>query len=219
MRTAPGSATSTAGCCCAARSHPRAGRRRRRASRRAAQSPPRPARCAAHHGHRGAPRPPDARAGWAAVCAGWSPRAARCLACQLTALRAAGAWPALLRAAPARPPRRWLYRTAAPPAHNTRSRRLHAPPQWAEGLNKPLSETDPEIFDIIEKEKQRQRNSLVLIASEVRAAAARARGSGAQECPPCPAPDSCSGSHRPAPTAPPARRAPCRAELHVPVRV
>lgn len=38
--------------------------------------------------------------------------------------------------------------------------------QWAETLNKPLSETDPEIFDIIEKEKRRQRDSLVLIASE-----------------------------------------------------
>ena len=35
-----------------------------------------------------------------------------------------------------------------------------------EALNKPLSETDPEIADIIDKEKQRQRNSLVLIASE-----------------------------------------------------
>lgn len=38
--------------------------------------------------------------------------------------------------------------------------------QWATSLNRPLSEADPEIFDIIEKEKQRQRNSLVLIASE-----------------------------------------------------
>jgi glycine hydroxymethyltransferase len=33
-------------------------------------------------------------------------------------------------------------------------------------LNKSLSETDPELFGIIEKEKERQRNSLVLIASE-----------------------------------------------------
>jgi glycine hydroxymethyltransferase len=39
-------------------------------------------------------------------------------------------------------------------------------PQWAEALNRPLSETDPELFDIIEHEKQRQRDSLVLIASE-----------------------------------------------------
>ncbi len=39
-------------------------------------------------------------------------------------------------------------------------------PQWAEALNKPLSEADPEVFDIIEKEKRRQRDSLVLIASE-----------------------------------------------------
>lgn len=38
--------------------------------------------------------------------------------------------------------------------------------QWAAALNKPLSETDPEVFDIIEKEKRRQRDSLVLIASE-----------------------------------------------------
>jgi glycine hydroxymethyltransferase len=37
---------------------------------------------------------------------------------------------------------------------------------WAEQLNKPLSETDPELYDIIEKEKVRQRDSLVLIASE-----------------------------------------------------
>eukprot|EP00908_Phaeocystis_cordata_P021387 Transcript_3738.p1 GENE.Transcript_3738~~Transcript_3738.p1 ORF type:complete len:520 (-),score=263.12 Transcript_3738:132-1628(-) len=33
-------------------------------------------------------------------------------------------------------------------------------------LNAPLSETDPELFDIIEHEKRRQRNSLVLIPSE-----------------------------------------------------
>lgn len=38
--------------------------------------------------------------------------------------------------------------------------------QWANALNKPLNETDPELFDIIEKEKERQRDSLVLIASE-----------------------------------------------------
>lgn len=39
--------------------------------------------------------------------------------------------------------------------------------QWAEVLNAPLSETDPELFDIIEKEKKRQRDNIVLIASEV----------------------------------------------------
>ena len=38
--------------------------------------------------------------------------------------------------------------------------------KWAAALNAPLSETDPELFDIIEKEKLRQQNSLVLIASE-----------------------------------------------------
>ncbi|OQR93497.1 serine hydroxymethyltransferase, mitochondrial precursor [Achlya hypogyna] len=38
--------------------------------------------------------------------------------------------------------------------------------QWAKGMNKPLKETDPVLFDIIEKEKQRQRNSVSLIASE-----------------------------------------------------
>ena len=37
---------------------------------------------------------------------------------------------------------------------------------WAKALNAPLRETDPELFDIIEKEKRRQRDSLVLIASE-----------------------------------------------------
>lgn len=37
---------------------------------------------------------------------------------------------------------------------------------WAKTLNKPLSETDPDLFAIIEKEKERQRDSLVLIASE-----------------------------------------------------
>ncbi|CAG8439173.1 7426_t:CDS:10 [Ambispora leptoticha] len=35
-----------------------------------------------------------------------------------------------------------------------------------EYLNKPLIETDPDIFDIIEKEKKRQRESIVLIPSE-----------------------------------------------------
>lgn len=37
---------------------------------------------------------------------------------------------------------------------------------WAVALNKPLVETDPELFDIMEHEKVRQRDSLVLIASE-----------------------------------------------------
>ncbi len=38
--------------------------------------------------------------------------------------------------------------------------------QWAKNLNKPLSETDLDVFKIIEAEKVRQRDSLVLIASE-----------------------------------------------------
>ncbi|ETW05205.1 hypothetical protein H310_04194 [Aphanomyces invadans] len=38
--------------------------------------------------------------------------------------------------------------------------------QWAKDLNKPLKESDPELFDIIEREKQRQRKCLSLIASE-----------------------------------------------------
>jgi len=38
--------------------------------------------------------------------------------------------------------------------------------QWAATLNTSLAESDPELFDIIEKEKARQRDSLVLIASE-----------------------------------------------------
>lgn len=37
---------------------------------------------------------------------------------------------------------------------------------WANELNKPLKETDPELFNIIENEKIRQRDSLNLIASE-----------------------------------------------------
>ena len=37
---------------------------------------------------------------------------------------------------------------------------------WAEALNKPLKETDPELYTIMEAEKVRQRDSLVLIASE-----------------------------------------------------
>mmetsp|Transcript_6285 Transcript_6285/g.6886 ORF Transcript_6285/g.6886 Transcript_6285/m.6886 type:complete len:494 (-) Transcript_6285:155-1636(-) len=38
--------------------------------------------------------------------------------------------------------------------------------KWANALNLPLKETDPELYNIIEKEKDRQRDSLVLIASE-----------------------------------------------------
>ncbi|RYY88786.1 hypothetical protein EON63_01795 [archaeon] len=38
--------------------------------------------------------------------------------------------------------------------------------QWAKALNKPLAETDPELYNIMDKEKERQRDSLVLIASE-----------------------------------------------------
>jgi len=37
---------------------------------------------------------------------------------------------------------------------------------WAKALNKPLQETDPELWNIMELEKDRQRDSLVLIASE-----------------------------------------------------
>ena len=37
---------------------------------------------------------------------------------------------------------------------------------WAVPLNAPLSETDPAVFDIIEREKARQRDGLALIASE-----------------------------------------------------
>jgi glycine hydroxymethyltransferase len=39
-------------------------------------------------------------------------------------------------------------------------------PSWVETMNKPLVETDPELFDIMESEKHRQRHSLALIASE-----------------------------------------------------
>mmetsp|Transcript_68395 Transcript_68395/g.142604 ORF Transcript_68395/g.142604 Transcript_68395/m.142604 type:complete len:487 (-) Transcript_68395:166-1626(-) len=38
--------------------------------------------------------------------------------------------------------------------------------EWAKALNKPLQETDPELWGIMEDEKVRQRDSLVLIASE-----------------------------------------------------
>jgi glycine hydroxymethyltransferase len=38
--------------------------------------------------------------------------------------------------------------------------------QWAQALNKPITETDPELDDIMEQEKLRQRKSIVLIASE-----------------------------------------------------
>ena len=37
---------------------------------------------------------------------------------------------------------------------------------WARQLNAPLSETDPELYDIVEREKLRQQSSLCLIASE-----------------------------------------------------
>ena len=56
-----------------------------------------------------------------------------------------------LRASSLLQPRRWA--TAA-----TRS--------WSAALSAPLSQVDPELYDIMEREKQRQRNSLVLIASE-----------------------------------------------------
>lgn len=51
--------------------------------------------------------------------------------------------------------------------HPTVCSRSHARRQWVEGLNKPLRETDPELYDIIEREKRRQRNTISLIASEV----------------------------------------------------
>ena len=38
--------------------------------------------------------------------------------------------------------------------------------KWANMLNKPLKETDPEVYSIIQDEKKRQVDSLVLIASE-----------------------------------------------------
>ncbi|KAL4167531.1 hypothetical protein KRP22_013015 [Phytophthora ramorum] len=38
--------------------------------------------------------------------------------------------------------------------------------QWAAAMNKPLAESDPELFNIIELEKQRQRDCISLIASE-----------------------------------------------------
>lgn len=37
---------------------------------------------------------------------------------------------------------------------------------WASALNKPLKETDPHLYKIIEAEKVRQRDSIILIASE-----------------------------------------------------
>jgi hypothetical protein len=40
--------------------------------------------------------------------------------------------------------------------------------QWAATLNQSLEQSDPELFDIMEREKHRQRTNLVLIASEVR---------------------------------------------------
>ncbi|GMH40915.1 hypothetical protein BSKO_08819 [Bryopsis sp. KO-2023] len=40
------------------------------------------------------------------------------------------------------------------------------PPQWVSDMNKSLSEVDPELFDIIEKEKNRQYKGLELIPSE-----------------------------------------------------
>ena len=43
-----------------------------------------------------------------------------------------------------------------------RNRRLMT--SWVEDMNKGLTEVDPEICDIIEKEKHRQRSSLCLIA-------------------------------------------------------
>jgi len=39
--------------------------------------------------------------------------------------------------------------------------------QWLDTLSSTLATTDPEVFDIIEKEKRRQRDSIALIPSEV----------------------------------------------------
>ncbi|CAG8473827.1 7018_t:CDS:10 [Ambispora gerdemannii] len=49
---------------------------------------------------------------------------------------------------------------------NVANRRFLSALAQKEYLNKPLIETDPDIFDIIEKEKKRQRESIVLIPSE-----------------------------------------------------
>ena len=60
-------------------------------------------------------------------------------------------------------------RTSAPPLTLLYDMSVFVCPfQWVETMNKPLSETDPVLHDIMEKEKHRQRCSLALIASEVR---------------------------------------------------
>lgn len=58
-------------------------------------------------------------------------------------------------------------RAAAPLASSLRVRAItNESREWSRALNQPLVETDPALFDIIEKEKQRQRNCISLIASE-----------------------------------------------------
>lgn len=49
---------------------------------------------------------------------------------------------------------------------NTKALSTSTTLEWAKALNKPLHETDPELWNIMEDEKVRQRDSLVLIASE-----------------------------------------------------
>jgi glycine hydroxymethyltransferase len=57
-------------------------------------------------------------------------------------------------------------RRSAPLVLRPLARHYVFPAGQTELLNAPLSQTDPEIFDIIEKEKRRQRESIVLIPSE-----------------------------------------------------
>lgn len=107
----------------------------------------------------------------AAMCHG-----ARCAPAAPPRPRAAGAgWESTATAAdllgwPAAGPAGLAPARAAARRVASRSRRVTRPPraQWTEVLNQPLSETDPELFDIIEHEKRRQRDNIVLIASEVR---------------------------------------------------
>ncbi|RLN91224.1 hypothetical protein BBJ28_00017383 [Nothophytophthora sp. Chile5] len=51
-------------------------------------------------------------------------------------------------------------------AHVTRRCATTESKQWAAAMNASLEESDPVLFDIIEREKQRQRNCISLIASE-----------------------------------------------------
>ncbi|POM77220.1 Serine hydroxymethyltransferase, mitochondrial precursor, partial [Phytophthora palmivora] len=51
-------------------------------------------------------------------------------------------------------------------AHLSRRHASSESLQWAAAMNKPLAESDPQLFEIIEREKQRQRDCISLIASE-----------------------------------------------------